>query len=215
MIDTHGKGDYGHMSGITKSVRSRKKERTRKQLIDTAIALFSRQGIENTTVEQIALEAGTGKGTVYNYFATKEDLIVAFMADLELRAQPTVKRFAELDAPLAEILSAFAWNLLDAKRRYRMFVRSFLARIVGPDDSFQTHVLEMQKAIDTTLTMLFSRLQQRGIVRKDLDLQHLQLTFKTMHLGLTVLWALEGSPWRETRKVLTTEMAMMAKGIEV
>lgn len=199
---------------IDKSLRARKKERTRAQLIEAGIALFSRQGIENTTVEQVALEAGTGKGTVYNYFATKEDLIVAFMADLELRAHPAVKRFAELDAPLADILSAFAWHLLDAKRHYRMFVRSFLARMTGPDDSFQPHVVEMQKAIDATLTMLFSRLQQRGMVRKEVDLQHLQLNFKTMHLGLTVLWALEGSPWRETRKVLNTQMAMLAKGIE-
>lgn len=194
-------------------LRASRKERTRSRLIEKAIALFSRQGIENTTVEQIALEAGTGKGTVYNYFATKEDLIVAFMADLELRAHPAMKRFAESDAPLADILAGFAWHLLKAKRHYRTFVRSFLARMVGPDESFQPHVVEMQKAIDATLTGLFSRLQERGVVRRDLSITALRMNFKTMHLGLTVLWALEGPPWRETRKVLNAHMSMFAQGV--
>jgi AcrR family transcriptional regulator len=34
-------------------------------------------------VEHIADVADVGKGTIYNYFATKEDIVVAFMADLK------------------------------------------------------------------------------------------------------------------------------------
>lgn len=201
---------------ITKSpgLRAVKKERTRNHLIETAIALFSKQGIENTTVDQIAVEAGVGKGTVYNYFATKEDLIVAFMADFELRARPAVKKFAESRKPLAEILAGFAWHLLEAKAQHRTFVRSFLARMVGPDDSFQPHVQEMQQAIDGTLTLLFERLQRRGMVRGDLAIEDLRMNFKTMHLGLTVLWAMEGPPFRETQKLLATQMAMFAQGVK-
>lgn len=196
-------------------LRATKKERTRAHLVETAVALFSRQGIENTTVEQIALEAGTGKGTVYNYFATKEDLIVAFMADLELRSQPGLKRFAESKLSLSHILSGFAWHLLKTKSQHRTFVRSFLARLIGPDESFQPYVVEMQAAIDATLTAFFSRLQERGMVDADLPLRDLRMNFKTMHLGLTMLWALEGPPWRETRKVLRAQMSMFAEGIAV
>jgi AcrR family transcriptional regulator len=193
------------------SLRDSKKESTRARLIATAIELFSLNGIEATTVEQIAMEAGIGKGTVYNYFETKEDIIVAFMADLE-RTLPAVKRFSESDAPLEEILAGFAWHRLEAKRKYRTFVRAFLARMMGPDESFHPHVVEVQSAMDTTLTALFSRLQARGRVRSDLAMEDLRMNFKTMHLGLTMLWALEGPPWRETRKVLEAHMAMFAQG---
>ena len=86
-------------------LRASKKARTRAHLISVAIDLFSRNGIDSTTVEQIALEADVGKGTVYNYFASKEDIIVAFMADLERRAQPAVRRFSESDSPIEGLLA--------------------------------------------------------------------------------------------------------------
>jgi AcrR family transcriptional regulator len=196
------------------SLRDSKKARTRAQLIAVAIKLFSRNGIDSTTVEQIALEAEVGKGTVYNYFASKEDIIVAFMADLERRAQPAVRRFSESDAPIGDLLAGFAWELLRAKRDYRTFVRAFLARMIGPDESFQPHVVEMQRAIDETLTALFSRLQERGKLRIGMPMEDLTMNFKTMHLGLTMVWALEGPPWRETRKVLNAQMMMLAERVK-
>jgi hypothetical protein len=86
--------------------------------------------------------------------------------------------------------------------------------MIGPDESFQPHVVEMQRAIDEILTALFSRLQERGKVRKSMAIEELMMNFKTMHLGLTMLWALEGPPWRETRKVIRTQMGMFAKGVK-
>lgn len=195
-------------------VRAAKKESTRAQLIATAIDLFARNGIDGTTVEQIAAEAGVGKGTVYNYFAAKEDIVVAFIAELERSSLPAVKRFAESRAPLEEILEGFAWQLLKAKRDHVPFMHAFLARMMGPDNRFHDHLVEMQAAIDATLTALFSRLQARGLVRADTDMGDMRMSFKTMHLGLTMLWALEGAPWRETRKVLKGHMAMFAAGVK-
>lgn len=195
-------------------LRNRKKERTRARLMEKAIALFAQHGIEHTTVDQIALAAEIGKGTVYNYFATKEDIVVAFMAELERRAQPAVKRFSESGAPIEEILAGFAWQLLYQKRQFRSFVRAFLARIMTPDDSFHEYVIEMQLAIDANLAALFTRLQEKGKVRSDLPIADLLMNFKTMHLGLTMVWALEGPPWRETRKVLRAQMAMFGQGVK-
>ena len=43
----------------------------------TALVLFSEKGYRATSVGQIAREAGIGKGTVYDYFETKEDIFIA------------------------------------------------------------------------------------------------------------------------------------------
>ena len=40
-----------------------------------AIKLFAEKGFENTTIQEIADSAGIGKGTVYEYFKTKEDIL--------------------------------------------------------------------------------------------------------------------------------------------
>ena len=70
------------MTTVTKqpSLRHRKKAATRDTILRTAIEPFSRSGFDQPTIEQIAGQAGVGKGTVYDYFATKEDILVAFMA---------------------------------------------------------------------------------------------------------------------------------------
>ena len=47
------------------------------------MTLFSRRSLDAVTIDEIAAAADVGKGTIYNYFATKEDIVVAFMADLE------------------------------------------------------------------------------------------------------------------------------------
>ncbi|HYL97964.1 MAG TPA: helix-turn-helix domain-containing protein, partial [Blastocatellia bacterium] len=65
------------------SRRDRKRAAVRQQILTAAINLFSEHGIDNVTVEQIAEAADVGIGTVYNYFDTKEGIVVAFMVDFE------------------------------------------------------------------------------------------------------------------------------------
>jgi len=57
----------------------RKKEDTANRIIDTAIALFDQYGLDAVTMEQIARVADVAKGTLYNYFPSKEAIIAAYM----------------------------------------------------------------------------------------------------------------------------------------
>lgn len=59
------------------TLRERKKLQTRRELIYAAINLVSAKGYDNVTVAEIAEAAGVSKMTVFNYFASKEDLVMA------------------------------------------------------------------------------------------------------------------------------------------
>lgn len=59
----------------------RRKERTRKALMDVALGLFYEKGIYWTKIEDITEEADIGKGTFYQYFETKERLIRALLEE--------------------------------------------------------------------------------------------------------------------------------------
>lgn len=46
----------------------------REQILEAAIRVFAKKGFYNSKVEEIAVEANVGKGTVYEYFSSKQDL---------------------------------------------------------------------------------------------------------------------------------------------
>lgn len=52
-------------------------EERRQQILDAAVACFSRYGFYQATLEHIRLEAGLSRGAVYHYFKGKEDIIDA------------------------------------------------------------------------------------------------------------------------------------------
>jgi AcrR family transcriptional regulator len=57
-------------------LRERKKTRTRKHIADTAARLFADHGYEHVTVADVARDAEVAEGTVFNYFKTKEQLVI-------------------------------------------------------------------------------------------------------------------------------------------
>ncbi len=52
-----------------------KRERTRRQLLVAAIAVFGERGMEAATIQEIAKAAGMATATVYNHFSTREEVI--------------------------------------------------------------------------------------------------------------------------------------------
>jgi AcrR family transcriptional regulator len=59
--------------------RERQKELRRAAMLEAAARLFSEQGYARTTFEQIASAAGFGVATVYKYFPSKEQIVVALL----------------------------------------------------------------------------------------------------------------------------------------
>jgi AcrR family transcriptional regulator len=74
------------------------------EIATAALFLFSQKGYAATSVEQIAEAAGIGKGTVYEYFPSKEDIFVhainAWMMDLINRM---VEETRDIDDPVRRL----------------------------------------------------------------------------------------------------------------
>lgn len=194
--------------------RERKKAAVRRRIIDTAIDLFGRHGLQEVTVEHIADVADLGKGTVYNYFQTKEDIVVAYMVEKERQVQARVSHLAESKGSLASILAAYIELQFRLKRSYHAFVRVFLAQMFLRTEQFLPSMAEIESLIDPNLEALFEGLKKRGWLRTDVDIPELIRVFKTIHLGLTALWAVEGPPFRGTERITRQEMKLFAEGLE-
>jgi len=64
------------------SIGLEKRERTRSSLIDAAYRVFARKEADTVTIDEIIAEAGVARGTFYNYFQTREDVLKAVAASL-------------------------------------------------------------------------------------------------------------------------------------
>lgn len=58
-----------------KSFGGRPPSTTRERIAEVALELFSRQGFEKTTIDEIATAAGIGRRTVFRYFPSKNDMV--------------------------------------------------------------------------------------------------------------------------------------------
>lgn len=60
------------------------KKKRRSQIVDNAKILFKQKGIVNTNMQEIAEISGVGRSTMYEYFASKEDLLL-YVRELYLK----------------------------------------------------------------------------------------------------------------------------------
>lgn len=195
------------------SLRERKKLATRARILETAIRLFGERGFEAPTIDEIAAQAEIGKGTIYNYFRTKEEIVVAFVVGIEERLQANGRRLARRRGGLASILTDFAWTHLKLKAPYREFVRVVMTQLALSPPEIGPHFVALQKVVDPPLIELFSELQARGSLRRDAAIQDLVLLFKTLQTAFTLVWLNDRPPYHGTRRVLQTTLRLFAEGL--
>jgi len=97
-------------------LRERKKARTRQNIADAAARLFAQRGYEQVAVSDVAREAEVSEQTVYNYFQTKEQLVI----DRDQLVQRELSRMIRTRAPgttPAAAIREFVLNSVEAIRR--------------------------------------------------------------------------------------------------
>jgi AcrR family transcriptional regulator len=80
------------------------KEAVKDAILDATDRLLARFGYRKMTVEDIATEAGIGKGTIYLHFSSKEEVVLSHIDRIVERLQGQLKEIARSDAASAERL---------------------------------------------------------------------------------------------------------------
>ncbi|MBL4689105.1 MAG: TetR/AcrR family transcriptional regulator [Nannocystaceae bacterium] len=107
-------------------------QRGKQKLLESATRLFASQGYFATTVEQIAAGADVSKGLVYNYFNSKEELLVALIEDATSKIV-AVSEPLTLNTPLEDSLSAFVDNFFRFLETERQFLKLQLSLLLAPE----------------------------------------------------------------------------------
>ena len=150
--------------------REREREERRERILDAAEHIFESKGLDAATMEDIADQAQLGKGTLYLYFRTKEDLLLA----MALRHQR--KLLAIFEGVVAEpalgvvhlrrLLSAWTDHMSSSQERLRMVIARWITATPFEDEGgeeFRTNVRQIFGIICSAV----ARGQSDGSVRDD------------------------------------------------
>jgi AcrR family transcriptional regulator len=80
------------------------KEAVKDAILDATDRLLARYGYKKMTVEDISVEVGIGKGTIYLHFSSKEEIVLSHIDRIVERVKDRLRELAASDAPAAERL---------------------------------------------------------------------------------------------------------------
>ena len=138
------------------------------QILEAAVKVFARQGFHQSTVAQIAKEAGVADGTIYLYFKNKDDILVQFFS---FRTKQVFDSFRE-EVDRAEASSDKLRNLV--RRHLAEFQRDRDGAIVFQVETHQNsrlaeaQIREMSQMYRDLISEIVEQGQQEGTIRKDL-----------------------------------------------
>lgn len=149
-------------------------------LIDVARQLFAKLGVENTTMNDIALASHRGRRTLYTYFNNKNEVYKAVVESELDQMIKSLQEVANKDLPADEKLMLFFYTRLDA-------VKNVVARNGTLRADFFRDIWRVQnvrKAFDSKETEIMKEILQKGIEEGTLSMPDVDLTAEILHNAL-------------------------------
>lgn len=170
------------------SKREVKKKNNKRAILNSAISLFNENGYEKTSIAQIARKAGVGKGTVYSYFDTKKSIIKGFCEyELEKVHHQLIAQ-SNQDASILEQMLIMYMTEFKHITQNREFGRLYMKEALFPDDDALKTTTDFDEKYFDVLFPIFKKAQERGELRKDLELLHITAQFYSLFIIILSAW---------------------------
>lgn len=176
-------------------ITAQAKTETRARILEAAKTILQREGWHGTTTRGIALAAGIGTGTLFNYFPTKEAIAATIIEEALMEEALLAEEDAAAEAGSPqEALFRFVWEGLRRLAPYRSFlgpaaetIFSPLLRPSGNHPGDEIRVAHLERVVEILVA--------QGVVGP-LPAMALQL-YWTLYLGFFAFWAADESPAQE------------------
>ena len=148
-------------------VPGRKKTQEKEALIlESAGEIFAEKDFHLVLMEEVALRAGVGKGTLYRYFPTKEDLFFATIAAGIEKLHGEIEHLARTGESLAETVEAIAVGILrfyGPRRPVQSLLEAYEVRLRGPEGA---EWMRRRHAVANVIAGVFDAAARRGEIRE-------------------------------------------------
>jgi AcrR family transcriptional regulator len=141
-------------------------DRRQAQVVLDAARVFARQGYDQTSVPQLADELGLAAGSLYHYFGSKEQLLIAICDQLMDPLLDEARAIATSDDGAATQLHALVglWVAHVIERRNHMLVFQQERHVIDHGDQWR-QVRERRKEFERLVEAVLKRLHRDGEAR--------------------------------------------------
>ena len=164
---------------------------TREKLFRAALVLFGEKGFTDTTVEDITEAADVGKGTFFNYFPSKEHILMAF-GEMQIgRLEAFVKASHESAEPLSTQLRDLIARMTAEPVRNPAIIRAIIQANLS-SSRVREGMIRLHERNLGLLSQLIQQGQTRGEVRTDLPAVQIAQAWRQLIFGTLLFWSLFG-----------------------
>ena len=151
--------------------------KTKAKLVDVARQLFAKMGVENTTMNDIALASKKGRRTLYTYFKSKEDIYMAVVeSELDMLSD-MMKRVAEKNISPDEKMIEMIYTRLDAVKE--VVFRNGTLRGNFFRDIWRGE--KVRKWFDAKEILLFKDVLREGVEKGVFRIDDIDMTAELVH----------------------------------
>ena len=173
------------------SRRQRRSAELRERLFRAALALFASKGYAETTVEDITEAADVGKGTFFNYFPSKEHVLMAF-GEMQLgKLESIVREAQQSDLEMREVLRTMVLRMTEEPARNPAIIRALLQANLS-SVPVRDVMLRMHDRNRALLGRLIQHGQERGEIRTDFPPEEIAQVWRQTIFGTLLFWSLLG-----------------------
>jgi AcrR family transcriptional regulator len=137
-------------------LRERKKQRTRRTIVDVATRLFAEQGYDGTTLVQIADEADIAPSTFFSYFPSKVDIVFALFDAVVDSARERILERPEGEDATHALLAWVEEDLHEVEAPYTEALRQ-IPRIVAAVPELQAEERLRQARLEDVFAASYAR----------------------------------------------------------
>ncbi|HET7436314.1 MAG TPA: TetR/AcrR family transcriptional regulator [Thermoanaerobaculia bacterium] len=180
-----------------------KAEETRTKILDAALRLFRDRGFAQTTMRDVAQEAGVATGAAYYYFRSKEELVMAFYLRSSDESRDDFANALAKTKDLRKRLGAMIDLKFEQFAEHRELLTALLRAGIDPRDPLSPFGKETEEVREATVGWYARALEGANItVPKDLA-PHLPHLLWLYHMGLIYYWIVDESPGQRRTHRLT------------
>ena len=182
---------------IKLSRKEREKIGRKKDILEAAKRVFAVKGFEKATLDEIAVEAEYGKGTLYNYFKNKEDIFISLMHYEVEKVNDILSnssgKYIDSREQLKEIVEAAIHYAKENQIFFRLLMKE-AGKLVSQDNNDLCHNILMENhviGVKSISKILNNGIEKSEVKNIDTELAAHIFIFMLKSVIMKVLW-LEG-----------------------